>query len=329
MPKTRSIHRRSFLGAALGLSLAGGAARAQTASKLRYPTGPIRLTLPVAAGDVLDQLMRAVLPDLARQLDTRLELFNEPNAAKAALALTKAPVDGYSLLLGTQETQAIIPAVLTKPEYDPIADMATISGVASVTYALLARRGLVARDLRDLLDLAGRQPNRFRAGSTGRLGSCHVALSVLGRASNLTYTEVSFPTVAEVLAALVGETIDFAVLPLGPATTAARNGLVKVFAQMGRTRHTRWTSLATIGELGFEHAEFTGWSTIEAPAGVAADVVAVLAAAIGDTVQDRRARAAFDSLACTIDLRSAVSFNALAAAERAEFTDIARREGPV
>lgn len=260
---------------ALALSVSALAGMAQTTTARDYPSHPIKMIIPYAAGGPMDFIGRTLAPRLAQSLGQPLVIDNRAGAGGAigTDAVAKSPADGYTLL-NTSSSHASLPVVSASLPYDPIKDFAPITLVAnSVGFVLAARPDLPAKNLKELLADAKANPGKYTFGSGGVGNVMHFAAEFLCTSADVKMTHVPFKGVSQSLNDLVAGRIDFvigaptAVLPLVKA------GKLKALAITARKRWSELPDVPTIDEAAVKGFAYTPWYGFWFPAGVPAEQV--------------------------------------------------------
>jgi tripartite-type tricarboxylate transporter receptor subunit TctC len=200
-----ALSRRAALAAAL---LAPAAARAQAA----WPTRPITLVAPLAAGSSVDIVARLVAEQWAQRLGQPVPVENRP-AANGNLALgqvARAAPDGYTITVTGQTSVAFNPVLYASIPYDPLRDFAYVGRVAGISNALVVRTASPIRDLAGLLAAARAAPGRLTYSSGGVGTTHHISSAMLAQQAGLDVVHVPYRGAPQgILAAQTGE-VDFA-----------------------------------------------------------------------------------------------------------------------
>lgn len=179
--------RRTILAATLALAAAGGA-QAEA-----YPSKPIKLLVPYAAGGTTDQMARLLALQLTQILGQPLVIENRPGAA-GALAVEQAArsaPDGYTIVFGNSAPNAILPAT-RKLNYDPIKDLAPISIVARVPVIWAVPASLPVSNMKEFIDYAKARPGQLNFGSTGLGSSSQLAAEQMAAIAGIKMVHVPF-----------------------------------------------------------------------------------------------------------------------------------------
>ncbi|WP_253072992.1 Bug family tripartite tricarboxylate transporter substrate binding protein, partial [Cupriavidus oxalaticus] len=152
--------------AASGLLLAFAATAAGTAMA-DYPDKPVRLVVPFPPGGATDLLAREIGNALSARLHQPVVIDNRPGAGGnlAAIAVARAPADGYTLLFGTFGSLAVNKSLYARPGYDPLKDFAPVASVAYLPNVLVVHPSVPARNVQELLALARKEPGKLTYGS--------------------------------------------------------------------------------------------------------------------------------------------------------------------
>lgn len=263
-----------FLGAC-ALSGAALSGHAQSTAARDYPSRPIKMVIPYAAGGPMDFIGRTLGPRLTQAMGQPIVIDNRAGAGGAigTDVVAKSAPDGYTLL-NTSSSHASLPVVSASLPYDPLKDFAPITLVAnSVGFVMAARPDLPVKNLKELLADAKTNPGKYTFGSGGVGNVMHFAAEFLASSADVKMTHVPFKGVSQSLNDLVAGRIDFvigaptAVLPLIKA------GKLKAIAITARKRWNELPDVPTIDEAGVKGFVYTPWYGFWFPAGVPAEQV--------------------------------------------------------
>src|SRR5512140_10237 len=199
------------------------------ATAQNYPTRPVTIIVPYAAGGGTDLLARMVAQKLEQRLGKSFIVENRPGGGTviAALAVAKAPPDGYTLLMGTSTPLAINATLHKRLSYDPVKDFVPLALVAKVPFVLVVNPNLPVRSVADLISYAKQNPGRLSYGTSGPGSPHHLYMEVF---KSMTGTELvhvpykgSVPALRDVMAA----TIPVMFVDLAPAINQIRAGNVR------------------------------------------------------------------------------------------------------
>jgi tripartite-type tricarboxylate transporter receptor subunit TctC len=264
--------RRLILGTALCLLGSTGAAFAQ--GTVPYPSKPIQMVVPFAAGSVTDILARIVAQRLGEALGQNVIVDNKPGAdgnIGAAFAAA-APADGYTLLMGAASTNAINPSLHKNLRFDPLRDFAPITNVATVPNVLVVGPQVSARNVKEFIEAARSQKLTFASSGAG--GSMHLS-GELFKASTRTPDLLHIPykggsaPVTDVMGGRVSAM--FCNLPL--CLQHIRAGKLTALGVTSPKRSPLLPETPTIAEAGVPGYTVEGWFGLFAPAAVPKPII--------------------------------------------------------
>jgi tripartite-type tricarboxylate transporter receptor subunit TctC len=269
----------------LGLALACGGAFAQET----YPSKPIRMVVPFAAGGPTDIVARVMGAKMAEQLGQAIVVENRTGAGGniGADVVAKAPADGYTLLMATVSTHAINPGLYRNMPYDPVRDFAPIGQVGVTPIVLNVNRAVPVNDVHGLIALVRANPGKYSYGSSG-LGSI---LHLCGEAfkssvGGLDMVHVPYRGSAPMMADLVGGQIAIAFDALPTVLPQLQAGAIRALGAGMATRARALPDLPTLQEQGIAGFECYTWNAILAPAKTPPAIVGQLAQAMSKALAD-------------------------------------------
>ncbi|MFY0480062.1 tripartite tricarboxylate transporter substrate binding protein [Achromobacter marplatensis] len=247
-----------------------------------YPSQPITLVNPYAAGGPADVLGRALARELEKQLGKPVIVENKAGggAAIGANFVARAKPDGYTLLLGTSAAHVVTPLMQRTP-YDGIKDFAFVSIVANQPNMLVARPTLNAASVADLVALARKEPGKINYASAGPGSSPHLGAELFRERAGVNIVHIPYSGAAPAINDLVGGQVDIAVLNLAASLPFIRSGRLKALAYANGKRSPLLPDVPTLAESGVAGAESASWYSLAAPKGTPADVLQRLNEAMG------------------------------------------------
>jgi tripartite-type tricarboxylate transporter receptor subunit TctC len=278
LPRIGMIDRK-VLACLLALAAAPAVAQAQTAAD--FPSRPVKLLVPFAAGGPTDVVTR-ILADLlsARWKGQSVLVENRPGAGTiiATAAVAKAPADGYTLLVATNSL-LINPAIGQKLPYDTERDLVGVSMVATQPVALVATKAFPAGSIPELVALAKQSPQPLNYTSPGPRGVGHLAGEMLKQRAGIAMTHINYNGSAPALVDLIAGRVPLMFDVWHSAKRYVATGDLKLIAGAGEKRLADAPQVPTIAETypGFDAVAFNAMVTA---AGVPAAVLAKLSADI-------------------------------------------------
>ncbi len=275
-PLTAPLHRRQVLALpALVISLP---ALAQSA----YPSKPITVLVPFAAGGTTDILGRLVARHLAARLGGTVLVDNKPGAGGGigAAMVAKAVGDGHTLLMGTIGTHAINQYLYKKLAYDPFKDFAPISLVAMVPNVLVVHPSLPVKSVKDLIVHAKANPDKLTYASAGNGTSIHLCGAMFEQMAQVAMQHVPYRGSAPAIADLLGGQTSCMFDNLPSAMPHIRSGGVRAIAITTARRSAALPDLPSIAESGVPGYDASSWFGLWAPASTPVTLVARLNAEV-------------------------------------------------
>jgi tripartite-type tricarboxylate transporter receptor subunit TctC len=253
---------------ALALALTLGTGQAQTAA---FPSRPVTLVSPFAAGGTSDAIARALARELEADLKQPVVVVNRPGAGGTVgiTSVVNAPQDGYSLVLGGLGS-VVFPTVVHKAriKYDPARDLLPLGVVGSAPTLIVARSGLPAASMTELVAYARAHPNKLSFASAGVGGTLHLAGVLLEREAGIALNHVPYKGGAPAMTDVAAGNVDMALADLTLAQPFLHSGNVKPLAIASANRSASLPNVPTTAELGLKGVRMDTWYGLFAPAGV-------------------------------------------------------------
>ena len=269
---TTTFHRRALVAAAL---LAASTAFAQgSPSAAGYPNKPIRVVVPFAAGSATDQIARAFSAKVQEALGQPLVVDNKPgvNGMLGASEVAKATPDGYTIMVGTNSTNAALKSLMKKLPYDQDTAFAPVAYLGQVPLIVGVNNDVPARTLKEFVDLAKSKPGQvtFASASTSQLVSSEMLASMAGiQMNNIPYKSGPAAMTDLIGGQVMMFTADFAVM-----LPQVNGGKVRGLAVTSTKRSAAAPNLPTVNEaLGLKDYELIAYFAVFAPAGTPPEIV--------------------------------------------------------
>lgn len=293
MQHTVNTFRRALLASSLlfaGIACAAG-----------YPEKPVTLVAPYPAGGAADVLARILGKKLEEQLGQPVVVENKPGAGTAigAAAVANAKPDGYTLLVSSNSTFTLNPAVQPKLPYDPAKGFDAIGMVGSVALAVLVHPSVTAANVPQLVAAAKANPDKFVYGSFGNGTSSNFAGAMFNNATGLKMMHIPYKGSAPLMTDLIGGQIPVSFDTVVAAAPQLKAGKIKVLAVATAKRSSVMPDVPTVAEAGYPGFDMTAWLALVAPRGLPADVKARLEKALATLMaspdtQDKMKTAGFE-----------------------------------
>jgi tripartite-type tricarboxylate transporter receptor subunit TctC len=312
--------------AAVAAAILSGIAAAKAAD---YPTHPITLVVPYAAGGGNDVIARIVAEKMGASLGQTVVIENRGGAGGtiATRQVAKAEPDGHTLLIATSSL-AINPSLYPNAGYDPRKDFAPIGLIASSSNVVLVNPSVPARSIAELIALAKQQDGKLAFASTGTGSSVHLAAELFAGMAGVKLNHVPYKGSGPALNDLLGGHVALMFSTMASAAGLVRDGSkVRALAVTGAARSALFPDLPTVAEAGLPGYEAVLHYGIVAPAGTPRPVVeklnAALNAALGnDEVKKRLAIEGAEALPASPD-----EYATDIAGEESKWSEIIRKAG--
>jgi len=288
----------TFLAAQL-LALAPTTTHAQAGT---YPVKPVRTIVPFAPGSATDQVARAFTAKMAETLGQPFVVENRPgaNGMLGADAVAKAAPDGYTILVGTNSTNAALKSLMKKLPYDQDTAFAPVAFLGQVPLIVAIHNDMAPRTLKDFVALAKAKPGElnYASASTSQRVSTEMLMSMAGIQMTLVPYKSSPAAIADLIGGQVNLfTADFAVM-----LPQVKAGKVRGLAVTSSARSKAIPELPTVNEaLGLKDYELIAFFAIYAPAGTPPAIVAQLNKAANAAASDRELLGRFAGLGLETD----------------------------
>ena len=250
-------------------TLAAGAALAQA-----YPSKTIRLIMPFPPGGPTDIVGRLVAAKVSEQVGQSIVADSRPGASgNVGLEIaSKAPPDGYTIVLASPVI-ALSPLLYTKLNYDPQKDLAPISLVGAVRNVLVVHPSVPAKTVKELVEIARKNPGKLNYGSGGIGTTTHLAPELLKSLETLNIVHVPYKGSGLALIGLASGQVDMEVLAAPAALGQIQAGRVRALAVLSPKRLPDLPNVLTTKEQGFENFEMSVWYGMLAPAGTPREII--------------------------------------------------------
>ena len=266
-----------------------------SASAADYPSRPIRLIVPFAAGGGNDTVARLVSQRLSVGLGQPVVVDNRPGAGGvvgAELAARAAP-DGYTLFLGGVGSHAINPSLQAHLPYDPIKDFAPVSLLASAPLILVTHPSLPVTSVRELIALARARPGQLNYATNGNGSSSHLAAAMFSSQAGIDMVHIPYKGLSPALTDLLSGQVQLMFSSVVAILPHIRAGKLKALGVSGSKRLSLMPELPTIAESGLTGYQMSSWYGILAPAGAPPEFVHRLHAEIVKVLDEPEVRKAF------------------------------------
>jgi tripartite-type tricarboxylate transporter receptor subunit TctC len=289
---------RSLVAAATALPFA--ALSAPTCAQ-DYPTRPITIVVGYTPGAASDTLARTVGDRLSAAWGQPVVIDNRPGVGGniGAAHVTRAPADGYTLMVGTDATMTSNVHLYKSTPFDPVRDFAPITNATANIIALAVNAEVPVGSVRELIDYAKANPGTLNYGSSGAGSPHHLAGELLRQKAAIDIVHVPYRGGGAAINDLIGGHIKAAFLSLSAAVPHLATGRIRLLAVVEKTRYAAMPELPTIGETvpGFE---MSSWLGFFAPAGTPAPLIGRLNEAMRRILDDPAVKEKFAALGLAV-----------------------------
>jgi tripartite-type tricarboxylate transporter receptor subunit TctC len=246
-----------------------------------YPTKPVRIINPLAAGGNVDIVARGVAEQLSKALGQQVLVENRPGAS--ALIGTRyvkgQPADGYTFL-AIANTFARVPAIINDAGYDPLKDFTGISQTCDIPMVLVINPALPVKNLKEFIALAKKRPGELTYGSAGNGGTGHVAAEMFGQQAGIKMMHIPYKGNAPATTDLVGGQIMLMFDQVSTSVGYIKAGRLRGLAVTTKKRSAVFPDMPTIDEAGIKGFEDSTFNGIVAPAGTPREILEKLRAEV-------------------------------------------------
>jgi tripartite-type tricarboxylate transporter receptor subunit TctC len=295
------IRLNAFLIATLALTVAaafpGKAARADD-----FPSHPIHLIVPYAAGGSADATARVIARQVSRRTGQTIVVENRGGSASilGTEFVNKADPDGYTLLLGQSGPISINPAIYKELPYDPVKDFAPVSLTSTYPYLMVVNRSLGVKTVQEFVALAKSKPGALNYGTTGVGASNHLLAELFNLKAGIKMTHIPYRGTALAVADLVAGQVQVVFSDPISALQLVNSGTLVALAVTSKDRSPVAPNVPTISESGYPGFDAVGWHGILAPAKTPPAIVAKLNAEIVQALKDPETKSLLESQAIQV-----------------------------
>ncbi len=267
-----------------------------------WPTRPITLVVPFAAGGGLDVSVRIQAQHMSELLGQSIVIENVGAAAGmvGGQRVAKAPPDGYTFQIGNTGTHAYNQTLYKKPLYNAATDFQPVGLMTESPRALIARKDLPANNLREFIAYLKANQGKVQFGSAGVGSGTHIPCVLFNSAIGANITHIPYRGEAPVVQDIIGGRIDYMCATIQTGAQQVKEGTVKGIAVMAEKRVSIVPDLATTGEQGLPGVEASVWNAFFLPKGTPEPIVRKLNKAMSDTLDNAAIRKRLEELGLEI-----------------------------
>ena len=244
------------------------ASATQLALAQEFPNKPIRIIVPFSPGSTLDILPRLIAPHLIQALGQPVVIENRAGAGGAigTNAGAKATPDGYTLLMSAVGPQVHTPILYPKTPYHPVKDFAAVCQVATGPLSIVVNPSTPAKNMKELVALAKKQPGKLNFGSSGVGSVNHLLGEMVNLYAGTKIVHVPYKGNADAINSLLSGDVTMVMTGVPAVISLVQAGKLRVVVITGRKRIPNMPEVQTMAEAGFPDAEIVIWYGLVAPA---------------------------------------------------------------
>jgi tripartite-type tricarboxylate transporter receptor subunit TctC len=330
MHKIQNTQRRdliktsALLAISTGTVLPSSSGLAQTTA---YPNKNIRLIVGFPPGGGIDFAARTIQGPLQDALKTQVIIDYKPGAGGviAATELTRAPADGYTLLVANTGPFAIAPYTQTKKPYDPKKDFTYIGQISEGSYIVVVKADHPAKTIRELIDWCKAYPAKANFASAGPGSSTHLNGELFNQVAGLDLTHVPYKGSSAAMQDLIGGQTTLLIDAGTALLPQIKGGKLKALAVTGARRDVNLPEVATVNELGFSGMESAGFQGLVGPLGLPKDIRDRIAAELAKVLGNTEIKAKFSAAGSEAHYRNPEAFTSLVFAENDKWAAVIKK----
>ncbi len=267
--------------------VSAGLTSAQAQSASNYPTKPIRLIVPVAAGGNVDLVARAVAEPLSKALGQQVIVENRPGASSlvGTMMVANAPADGYTLLAHST-TFVTAPLLLANAGYDPLKNFVPITLTCEIPMVMVINQtALPAKNMAEVVKLAKAHPKKYAYASSGNGSTGHIAAELFSNASGISLLHVPYKGNAQSVIDVIAGQVPIMFDQVSTAAKHIESGKLYPIAVTSMKRSSILPNVPTLDESGLKGFNDSTFNGIFAPIGTPPAIVNKLHAEISKILQ--------------------------------------------
>jgi tripartite-type tricarboxylate transporter receptor subunit TctC len=294
-----------------------------------FPTHPIRVVVPYAAGGPTDILGRLMADFLGRDLGQAAFVENKPgaNGAIGAETVARADADGYTLLVVAGSMIVLNPLLYKKLSYDPVRDFRMLTLITEVPVVMEVHPSVPAKTVAEFVAYAKQNPGKLSFGSAGTGGTIHLAGEMFKQMAGIEMTHVPYKGAAPALTDLLAGNIQLMFDSVGTALPSVRSGMLRALGVSSARRNSDLPGVPTIAESGYPDYLVSVWFGVVAPARVQDSVAQILKGSLDRAMNDDGFRTSLEKIGYSVlRPRSAAAIAEFIEADRARWSAVIKSQ---
>jgi tripartite-type tricarboxylate transporter receptor subunit TctC len=274
-----------------------------------WPTRPVTIVVPFAAGGNTDVIGRIAASYLQQAFGQPFIVTNRTgaNGAIAARLVARAEPDGYTLMIAAAPQMVILPA-LQKLDFDTVKDFTPIKNIATNPFVLVVSRSVPAQSLKELIAYARTNAGKITYASAGVGSISHLSGAMFFKAIDAEAVHVPYQGNGPALNDVIGGRVSMMFANLSEALAQSSNENIRIMAVTSNARLAQLPDIPTVAESGIENFETTTWNGLVGPAGLPGDIVKRITDSLAQHLREPEVKARFETLGVEPDLGSTADF---------------------
>lgn len=319
-----NLHLRSaFLGALAGIAAVAPA----DAGPAEFPTRPIRLMVPYAAGGPTDVVGRVVADYLAKDLKQATFVENKGGAQGAigAEVVARGEADGYTLLVVSGSMFVLNPMLYKKLAYNPDRDFRTLAIVTEDPLVMAINPSVPAKSVAEFVAYAKQHPGKLSFSSAGTGGVIHLAGELFKQMANIEMTHVPYKGAGPAMVDLLAGNVQLMFDSFGTALPPVNAGSLRALGVSSARRRAELPDVPTMAESGYPDYLVSVWFAIAVPARVPENVATILKQSLDRALSDETFRASLQKIGFSVKRpQSAAEIGKFIDADRARWSEVVK-----
>ncbi|MBN8749993.1 Tripartite tricarboxylate transporter family receptor [Xylophilus ampelinus] len=312
--------------AAVAAIVTGGTLGAQAQNA--YPSKPIRVVVPFAAGSTTDIIARAITDKMGQSMGQTLVVDNRGGASGTIgqQAVATAAPDGYTILIHSS-SHTVSPSTFAKLPFDTVNDFAGVTPISSLSNALVISPAKNIKSLQELLAAARAKPGSLNFASAGQGSATHLNAEKFKLAAKIQATNIPFKGSAEAVTEVLAGRVDYYFSPIAPVIGQIKDGQLLALAVGSPKRASALPDVPTTAEAGVPGSEFNFWIGMMAPAKTPREIVDRLHAEVEKALASPEVKERFAKLGADPWTLKPRQFDAYIKEEIASNADVVKAAG--
>jgi tripartite-type tricarboxylate transporter receptor subunit TctC len=292
------MHFKSKLLAAAAFSVCALSALAQSG----YPSKPIRMIVPLAAGSAVDNAARILTQKMSLGLGQSIVIENQAGSSGliGADRVAKAAPDGYTLGGFNDSVLTMIPHIYPRSTWNALTDFDPLSLAATIEWGLVVKADSPYKTVADFIAAAKANPGKINYSSGGSGSPQHIAMALFATRAGISAVHVPYKGATPAAVAVAAGEVDAAFQGLGTVTSLLQAGKLRLLAVSTAKRLGQYPNTPTVDESGLKDFFFNSWFAMVVPAGTPKDIVERLNAEMRKALADPETRDKLVALGLTL-----------------------------